>query len=1068
MNTRITKGYTYIHTSDKTRNSRIDYIFVPNTYAQTIQCCSVISCPAPDHKALSVTLCLSTNKRGNGFWKLNNSLLHDEEYKAIIRSEITHVTDTYGLIITKQELVDLIKVIVKESSIKYSTCKKARKLCKISQIENELDLLDRTISNSSDPTLPIKRESLKNELNNLYQENSTAAYIRSRAKWLEEGEKSTPYFLNLEKQHQSINCIHRLRGNDGNKVTTDSEILEEARKFYTKLYSTVKHDPEKIENYLDEIKTLKKLSEIDSQSLEGEITKSECEKALLKMKGNKSPGLDGLSIEFYKTFWPELGDLIVESFNEAFQDQLLVNSRNVSILSLIFKKGDPSDIKNYRPISLTNTDYKLLAHVLANRLHTILHKIISTDQTGYIRKRYIGTNIRKILDTVEYLDKTKQSGILLMLDFEKAFDTVEWPFLFKALERFNFGPQFVSWVKLLYRNPSALIKNNGWFSNKITMTRGIRQGCPVSALLFIIIAEVLATVLKESSYEGITVKLNNKTKEMKVSQYADDTCLLIKDEAQIETVLKIIDNFGIFAGPKLNIKKTEGIHLGNKQNQKINCPHRSIKWSTDPIRCLGVYVGTNCKKCDNLNWWSKLPKIQSQLTLWKMRNLTIIGKITLIKHLIIPKLLFSCQFFETPNGFIKKLECMLFEFIWNSKDRIKRNTLKSDVQNGGLGMIDFESKVKAMKASWMPKIINGDSDWSFFGNEYFNSIGVNQLFLHYNFTDAEHFPPIKNIPSFYQSVILAYNDIKTVTIPDNRKKLLEETLWGNMLFTQHSKHGKTLFYKNWVLSGVITLNSLRFIDGSIDETFIYNKICDKRNIYCEILSLRKALVPYKDMLAGYSNTPQENYRDPCIDRNLELQKFTSKLAYNILVTKKYESPFQEKVWHKVLKIEKIDFTNVYPKKIKMADKKLAEFNYKVLLLILPCGLNLNRWGIRDNNKCNICNVTHDIPHLLFYCTKADAVWKTVSRICGIDISLKYIILSNDLESNLFMLIIIVAFSIYKEWLLYGQKVNWQTNDIVLHVKLDLSVRIKIYENVHSMSSIVAFLKGVYEKFCLLK
>ena len=346
-----------------------------------------------------------------------------------------------------------------------------------------------------------------------------------------------------------------LRDSVGNKVTTDPEILEEARKFYTKLYSTKKPDPVKIENYLDEIESLKKLSEIDSQSLEGQITKSECEKALLKIKGNKSPGLDGLSIEFYKTFWHELGDLMVESFNEAFQDQLLTNSRNVSILSLIFKKGDPSDIKNYRPISLTNTDYKLLAHVLANRLHTILHKIISADQTGYIRKRYIGTNIRKILDTVEYLDKNKQSGILLMLDFEKAFDTVKWPFLFKTLERFNFGPQFISWIKLLYKNPSALIKNNGWFSNKITINRGIRQGCPVSALLFIIIEEILSTKLKESHYEGITVNLNDKTKEMKVSQYADDTCVLLKNETQIELVLKIIDDFGILAGPKVNIKK---------------------------------------------------------------------------------------------------------------------------------------------------------------------------------------------------------------------------------------------------------------------------------------------------------------------------------------------------------------------------------------------------------------------------------------------------------------------------------------------------------------------------------
>ena len=165
----------------------------------------------------------------------------------------------------------------------------------------------------------------------------------------------------------------------------------------------------KLKNYFSELKNFSKLSEIDSQSIEGCITKDECEKALAKMKGNKSPGLDGLSTEFYKTFWPKLGDLIAESFNECFQDQVFSNSRNFSILSLIFTKGDPSNI---RPIGLTDTDCKLLVHVLANRLHTVLHKIISFDQTGYIRKRYIGTNIHKKLDMVEYLDSTAQSGKL--------------------------------------------------------------------------------------------------------------------------------------------------------------------------------------------------------------------------------------------------------------------------------------------------------------------------------------------------------------------------------------------------------------------------------------------------------------------------------------------------------------------------------------------------------------------------------------------------------------------------------------------------------------------------------
>ena len=331
----------------------------------------------------------------------------------------------------------------------------------------------------------------------MYKEESIAAYIRSRAKWLESGEKSSSYFLNLEKQHQSANCIVKLVNDEGDVALSDTNILDQLKAFYSKLYSSTDPKSLDIENYLEKLNLYHTLSETDSESCEGLITKEECEKALAKMKGNKSPGLDGLSTEFYKTFWNELSDLIVDSFNEAFENGMLSDSRNISVLSLIFKKGDTSKIKNYRPISLTNTDYKLLAHVLANRLHKILHNIISHDQTGYMKKRYIGNNVHKVLDTIEYLNRTNNSGILLMLDFEKAFDTVEWPFLFKVLEKFNFGNQFIKWIKILYKNPYTTIKNNGWLSDKFPLKRGIRQGCPVSALLFILLVEVLAIKLKK-------------------------------------------------------------------------------------------------------------------------------------------------------------------------------------------------------------------------------------------------------------------------------------------------------------------------------------------------------------------------------------------------------------------------------------------------------------------------------------------------------------------------------------------------------------------------------------------
>ena len=139
-------------------------------------------------------------------------------------------------------------------------------------------------------------------------------------------------------------------------------------------------------------------------------------------------------------------------------------------------------MKNYRPISLTNTDYKIIAFVFARRLQTIIDKLISNSQTAYVKGRFIGLNARLILDIFDFCEENNCDGILLFLDFEKAFDSVEWNFLVKSLVKFNFGPEFIAWIKILYCNPIFRIKNNGWVSRTCNMSRGIRQGCPISAL----------------------------------------------------------------------------------------------------------------------------------------------------------------------------------------------------------------------------------------------------------------------------------------------------------------------------------------------------------------------------------------------------------------------------------------------------------------------------------------------------------------------------------------------------------------------------------------------------------
>ena len=337
---------------------------------------------------------------------------------------------------------------------------------------------------------------MKLDLDNLYKDKCKCYQIRSRAKWVEQGESSSAYFCNLEKGRQSSNCILSLKDKSGLVKTSDAEILSVAHEFYQELYATKHIANEDIDAYLNNLTPENKLSDLQKEACEGEITLDECSLAVTKMKNNKSPGLDGLCIEFYKKMWPVIGKLLVEAFNESYNIGKLPLSQRSAVMSLIFKRGDQEEIGNYRPVSLTNVDYRILAFVLSRRMQTAISCIVNTDQTAYIKGRYMGQNIRLLSDIVDVYSSNNKQGMIMALDFAKAFDTLEWNFVLKVMEFFNFGESLMAWIKLLYNEPQAQLKNNGHLSEDICMSRGIHQGCPVSGILFILAVEILAIKIR--------------------------------------------------------------------------------------------------------------------------------------------------------------------------------------------------------------------------------------------------------------------------------------------------------------------------------------------------------------------------------------------------------------------------------------------------------------------------------------------------------------------------------------------------------------------------------------------
>ena len=242
------------------------------------------------------------------------------------------------------------------------------------------------------------------------------------------------------------------------------------------------------------------LEEQEKQELEGEINIDEVWHALNGFQNDKTPGNDGFTKEFYETFFDPLGNALLESFNAGFENGQLSVSQKRGIISLIPKdENNLTTLSNWRPITLLNVDYKILAKVIAKRIEPVLPKLIHSNQTGFIKGRYIGQNVRLLEDTLEYTDIKKIPGILLFIDFKKVFDTIEWPFIQNVLKRFNFGQVIRKWISVLYSDVESAVLNGGYSTNYFKVSRGVRQGCPLSPLLFVLGVEVMAQKLRQSS-----------------------------------------------------------------------------------------------------------------------------------------------------------------------------------------------------------------------------------------------------------------------------------------------------------------------------------------------------------------------------------------------------------------------------------------------------------------------------------------------------------------------------------------------------------------------------------------
>ena len=700
--------------SDFSIGSRLDKFFVSQRFMSAVKSCEIKPCPFSDHDFVYLSIQSSgNNSRGPGCWKFNNSLLNDSAFCEYITTCIDDLSGCLQHFPSVKSRWDFFKQSIR-SQITYFSKNKSRELSheRVLLVNRIIDL--KLKLTSGDLSVSSEISELESELKALTLKELDGSKVRSRVQWLEEGERPTRYFFKLERERFERNILTSILDSNDVEVFTRKEIERAHVQFYSSLFSNEPIDLPSQQRCLDSVE--KFLSPSQSISCEGLLSSEELLNSVRSLNTGKSPGSDGLSVEFYLHFWESLGPLLLCVANRCFADGELCPSMKGSVTRLIFKKrGDVKHLKNWRPISLLNVDYKIISKAITLRLSKVLQHIIHPDQTCSVPGRSIFSNVTLLRDVLDYIQRTDESAILISLDQEKAFDRVNRSFLLKLLQVYGFGPDFCRWISTFYNGAFMQITLNGWLTDVISLERGVRQGDPLSPLLYVLCVEVLASLIRSSpGIEGFLLP-GARGLQARVRLYADDTTAILRNLRSLTNLFDCVTVYENGSGAKLNRSKTEAMWLGAWRSRSDE--PLGLTW-VKKMRILGVIFGTI--PTEHLNWQPKLEKLEKSLNLWKSRSLSLPGKALIINMLGLSKLVYLARVLTLPAWVTARVNALIWPFLWGSKmETVSRNTFFLKPKDGGINVISLPLKAQALRLAGMAYVLNSPEDSSFFMLKYF-------------------------------------------------------------------------------------------------------------------------------------------------------------------------------------------------------------------------------------------------------------------------------------------------------------------------------------------------------------
>ena len=970
------KQYTWHSSTTPKIFTRLDRFYVSDNLLSVIAMASIIPGLCTDHSAVIFQLKSNPSNSGPGLWKLNTSLLKDIQFVQAINDTIDEVGGMDEFL-DKRSQWDFLKYKVKECAIRESKIRAKTKRDEITSLENDIAEAEQVLVN--DPNSRMAADTKKRAekaLDIFHEEKTKALIVQSRLQYYEEGEKNSKFFLSMIKSNQEKTLIRTLKTENGN-LEDQKGILAEIESFYSQLYT--KRPTLNANMWINEIKEdghVPTVSDEHMQKLTEELTIDSLAKIIKSCPKNKSPGNAGLPTEFYLVFWTKISSLLLETYKECILAEEMSTSQKQSVIRLIPKKDrDKLLLKNWRPLNLINSDTKFYTKWAANKLLPSLADIIHPNQVAYVKGRFIGEGIKTIEGVLEFIHAHKLDGYILAIDFEKAFDSIEWDYLWTSLETFGFPQAYINLVKIAYKNMEACVINGGTTTNFFKLTRGVRQGDPISAYLFIIALEMIAIKIRQNK-KIKCIKINGV--EIKLSVYGDDMTLFPLDITSALEIFKELDTFSKVSGLRCNQEKTEAMRLG-----KSNMDHDNgltVKW-VDFMTVTGVtFSKTGISAHKNVEKLSE--KIDGELQKWKARQLSLLGRSQIVKTFAYSQFRFLSNVMTLPIEVTKQIKTIAFNFLWNGSERgkVKRNAIVGDIDKGGIRFPDLDSIVKSQHIVWIKRFLYSPyHPWKEIAIWQLGKIGGSNI-LENTSLDAKSIPKYK-LMGFYNDMIISWSDYVDQGV--NQSNILNQQIFLN----KHIKrpNNQPLFYQNLINKGIIYIKDIISEENRLlspDEMRQrYGLIMTEYFQYISIVHCIKQEL--KEMIRNAHDYTPPDHTAPYLFQN-DIKTSTSRRIYNKIVSKVITRPTSETKLNTMLNTEyrEQEWENIYKLPfLSTIETKLRSFQFKINHNIYYTNQKLYRDKLSDTPLCHFCNQeTETLLHIFVECRYVVELWRFVNTL----------------------------------------------------------------------------------------